>query len=138
MANGGIFGSASATRGRSTAGCRASNDYIFAIVGEELGLIGCALVLALFALFAVAVFRMIRKHRRSVRARHLRRHRRLDPRPGAHQHRRRAADLPRAGRALPFMSQGGTSLLSVLLACGVLLSFARTLPAPSPAVPVRS
>jgi cell division protein FtsW len=27
------------------------------------------------------------------------------------------------------MSQGGTSLLSVLLACGVLLSFARTLPA---------
>ena len=32
------------------------------------------------------------------------------------------------GVPLPFMSQGGTSLLSVLLACGVLLSFARTLP----------
>ncbi|MFX6006812.1 hypothetical protein ABTF07_19765 [Acinetobacter baumannii] len=29
---------------------------------------------------------------------------------------------------LPFMSQGGTSLLSVLIACGVLLSCARTLP----------
>jgi len=29
---------------------------------------------------------------------------------------------------LPFMSQGGTSLLSVLVACGVLLSFARSLP----------
>jgi cell division protein FtsW len=32
------------------------------------------------------------------------------------------------GVPLPFMSQGGTSLLSVLIACGVLLSFARTLP----------
>ncbi|HYP72572.1 MAG TPA: FtsW/RodA/SpoVE family cell cycle protein, partial [Microbacterium sp.] len=36
---------------------------------------------------------------------------------------------PVLGVPLPFMSQGGTSLLSVLLACGVLLSFARTLPA---------
>ena len=37
--------------------------------------------------------------------------------------------FPVLGVPLPFMSQGGTSLLSVLLACGVLLSFARTLPA---------
>ena len=35
---------------------------------------------------------------------------------------------PALGVPLPFMSQGGTSLMSVLLACGVLLSFARTLP----------
>ncbi len=50
--------------------------------------------------------------------------------------------FPVLGVPLPFMSQGGTSLLSVLLACGVLLSFARTLPAPAPssvqAGPVRS
>ncbi|WP_336628572.1 MULTISPECIES: putative peptidoglycan glycosyltransferase FtsW [unclassified Microbacterium] len=139
MANGGIFG-LGLGNSRQKYGWlpAASNDYIFAIVGEELGLIGCALVLALFALFAVAVFRMIR----------------------------RTDDLfvrvtsggivvwilaqalinigvvlrvvPVLGVPLPFMSQGGTSLLSVLLACGVLLSFARTLPAPSPAVPVRS
>ena len=36
--------------------------------------------------------------------------------------------LPVLGVPLPFMSQGGTSLLSVLFACGVLLSFARTIP----------
>jgi cell division protein FtsW len=106
----------------------AANDYIFAIVGEELGLIGCAVVLALFALFAVGAFHIIRKTD--------------DPFV------RIVAGaitiwivgqalinigvvlrvLPVLGVPLPFMSQGGTSLLSVLLACGVLLSFARSLP----------
>jgi cell division protein FtsW len=33
------------------------------------------------------------------------------------------------GVPLPFMSQGGTSLLSAMMACGVLLAFARTIPA---------
>ncbi len=41
--------------------------------------------------------------------------------------------LPVFGVPLPFLSQGGTSLVSVLIACGVLLSFARTLPARAPA-----
>ncbi|KAA9143454.1 putative lipid II flippase FtsW [Microbacterium lushaniae] len=106
----------------------AANDYIFAIVGEELGLIGCAVVLGLFALFAVGAFHIIRKTD--------------DPFV------RIVAGaitiwivgqalinigvvlrvFPVLGVPLPFMSQGGTSLLSVLLACGVLLSFARTLP----------
>lgn len=112
----------------------AANDYIFAIVGEELGLIGCAVVLALFALFAVGAFHIIRKTN--------------DPFV-------RIASgaitvwivgqalinigvvlrvFPVLGVPLPFMSQGGTSLLSVLIACGVLLSFARTLPARAPAL----
>ncbi len=37
--------------------------------------------------------------------------------------------FPVLGVPLPFMSQGGTSLLSVLVASGVLLAFARSLPA---------
>jgi cell division protein FtsW len=107
----------------------AANDYIFAIVGEELGLIGCLVVLALFALFAIGAFHIIRKTD--------------DPFV------RIVAGgitvwivgqalinigvvlrvFPVLGVPLPFMSQGGTSLVSVLIACGVLLSFARTLPA---------
>src|SRR6478752_4607673 len=107
----------------------AANDYIFAIVGEELGLIGCIVVLALFALYAVGAFHIIRKTD--------------DPFV------RIAAGgitvwvvgqalinvgvvlrvFPVLGVPLPFMSQGGTSLLSVLVASGVLLAFARTLPA---------
>lgn len=107
----------------------ASNDYIFAIVGEELGLVGCLVVLSLFAVFAIGAFNVIRKTR--------------DPFV------RVVAGgitiwivgqalinvgvvlrlLPVLGVPLPFMSQGGTALLSVLLACGVLLSLARSLPA---------
>ena len=106
----------------------AANDYIFAIVGEELGLIGCAVVLALFALFAVGAFHVIRKTD--------------DPFvrivSGAITVWIVGQALinigvvlrvfPVLGVPLPFMSQGGTSLLSVLIASGVLLAFARTLP----------
>jgi len=106
----------------------AANDYIFAIVGEELGLIGCIVVLALFGLFAVGAFHVIRRTD--------------DPFVRivaggitiwvVGQAMVNVAVVlrvfPVLGVPLPFMSQGGTSLLSVLIACGVLLSFARTLP----------
>lgn len=106
----------------------AENDYIFAILGEELGLVGCIVVLVLFALFAVGAFHIIRKTDdpfvRIVSG---------------------AITIwivgqaiinigvvlrlfPVLGVPLPFMSAGGTSLLSVLLASGVLLAFARSLP----------
>ncbi len=130
MANGGIFGLGLGNSREKYAWLpAASSDYIFAIVGEELGLIGCALVLALFVLFAVAVFRMIRKSDDLF----------VRVTSGAIVVWILAQALinigvvlrifPVLGVPLPFMSQGGTSLLSVLLACGVLLSFARTLPA---------
>lgn len=106
----------------------AENDYIFAILGEELGLVGCIVVLLLFALFAVGAFHIIRKTD--------------DPFV-------RIVSgaivvwivgqaiinigvvlrvLPVLGVPLPFMSAGGTALVSVLTASGVLLAFARTLP----------
>ncbi len=130
LANGGIFGlGLGNSREKYDWLPAAANDYIFAIVGEEVGLIGCIIVLGLFALFAVGAFHVIRKTD--------------DPFV------RIAAGgitvwvvgqalinigvvlrvFPVLGVPLPFMSQGGTSLLSVLIACGVLLSFARTLPA---------
>jgi len=138
LASGGIFGlGLGNSREKYQWLPAAANDYIFAIVGEELGLIGCAVVLALFALFAVGAFHIIRKTD--------------DPFV-------RIVSggitiwivgqalvnigvvlrvFPVLGVPLPFMSQGGTSLMSVLLACGVLLSFARTLPVrmPAPASP---
>lgn len=130
LANGGIFGLGLGNSREKYGWLPAqSHDYIFAILGEELGLIGCLVVLALFTLFAVGAFHVIRKTD--------------DPFV------RIVAGgitvwiigqalvnigvvlrlFPVLGVPLPFMSQGGTSLLSVLIACGVLLSFARTLPA---------
>jgi cell division protein FtsW len=132
MANGGIFGLGLGNSHEKYGWLpAASNDYIFAIVGEELGLIGCALVLGLFVLFAVAVFRMIRRSDDLF----------VRVTSGAIVVWILSQALinigvvlrvfPVLGVPLPFMSQGGTSLLSVLLACGVLLSFARALPAPA-------
>jgi cell division protein FtsW len=129
LAGGGIFGlGLGNSREKYDWLPAAEHDYIFAIVGEELGLIGCIVVLGLFTLFAVGAFHVIRKTD--------------DP------FIRIAAGgitvwivgqalvnigvvlrvFPVLGVPLPFLSQGGTSLLSVLMACGVLLSFARTLP----------
>ena len=119
----------------------AADDYIFAIVGEELGMLGCLVVLGLFAVLAVGIFRIVRRSDDIfVRA---------------------AAGgigvwiagqalvnvgvvlrvLPALGVPLPFLSAGGSSLIAVLIACGVLLALARTLPdgkAPVGAVPSRS
>ena len=129
MATGGFFGVGLGNSQEKYWLPAAANDYIFAIVGEELGLLGCLLVLVLFGCFAVGAFHIIRKT--------------SDPFV------RIAAGgivvwilgqalfnigvvlriFPVMGVPLPFMSQGGTSLLSVMLACGVLLAFARTIPA---------
>lgn len=134
MASGGIFGlGLGNSREKYDWLPAAANDYIFAIVGEELGLIGCIIILGLFAMFTVGVFHIIRKTD--------------DPFV-------RIVSggivvwiigqalinigvvlrvFPVLGVPLPFMSQGGTALVSVLLACGVLLSFARTIPPASSA-----
>ncbi len=130
LAGGGIFGlGLGNSREKYDWLPAAANDYIFAIVGEELGLIGCAVILALFALFAVGAFHVIRKTD--------------DPFVRivsggitvwiVGQALINIGDVlrvfPVLGVPLPFMSQGGTSLLSVLVASGVLLAFARSLPA---------
>lgn len=134
LANGGVFGlGLGNSREKYSWLPAAAHDYIFAIVGEELGLIGCVVVLGLFTLFAVGAFHVIRKTD--------------DPFV-------RIVSggitvwivgqalinigvvlrvFPVLGVPLPFMSQGGTSLMSVLLATGVLLSLARSLPARAPA-----
>jgi len=131
MANGGIFGVGLGNSQEKYGWLPAAeNDYIFAIVGEELGLIGCALVLALFAAFAVGVFRIIRKTDNTfvrIAAGGI----------GVWVLGQALVNIgvvlrvfPVMGVPLPFMSQGGTALISVLAACGVLLGFARNLPSP--------
>ena len=106
----------------------AHNDFIFAIVAEELGVVGCTVVLTLFAVLAYTGMRIARRVE--------------DP------FRRLAAAgvtawlvgqaviniggvtglLPLTGVPLPFISDGGSALVVTLAAIGMLASFARAEP----------
>ena len=103
----------------------ANSDYVFAIIGEELGLVGCLAVLLMFGLLAFTGLRVARRN--------------ADPFV------RLAAGaatvwlcgqalinvgyvtglLPVTGIPLPFISAGGTSLLASIFVLGMLVSFAR-------------
>jgi cell division protein FtsW len=107
------------------------------VVAEELGVVGCAIVLALFAVLAYTGFRIARRCQ--------------DP------FRRLAAAgittwlvaqaviniggvvglLPITGLPLPFISDGGSALVVALAAAGILTSFARAEPDASRALHAR-
>jgi cell division protein FtsW len=112
----------------------AHTDFIFAVIGEELGVLGCALVVGLFVLIAVIGIRA------ALRA---------PDRFGTMLAVGATAwivgqavlnlgavvgVLPVTGVPLPFVSFGGTALVSTMIAAGVLVNVARQgarAPAPS-------
>lgn len=104
------------------------NDFILAIIGEELGIFGTLLVLALFGLLAYASYRIVTLAEDTFT-------------------RLAAAGvmvwflgqallnigsvigmLPIIGVPLPLVSSGGSALISALLGVGLLLALARSLP----------
>ncbi|HET9928334.1 MAG TPA: putative peptidoglycan glycosyltransferase FtsW [Rubrobacter sp.] len=117
---GGFFGSGAGSGGQGTYVPELGTDMIFALVGEELGLIGMVVVIAAFGFIALAGLR-IAMNAPSVMARCV------------------AAGLttmliaqatfnigaamvvlPLAGMTLPFVSYGGSSLLVCFAAVGIL------------------
>ncbi len=110
----------------------AHNDFIFTIIGEEFGLIGTTLVVALFALLAIAGIRVTLRHTDSF-VRILggsilvwligQAFVNIAVVTGV---------LPVVGVPLPFISYGGSALTFSLAAVGVLLSFARKIPESEP------
>ena len=130
LASGGVFG---VGLGNGTSKYEwvpnANTDYVFSVIGEELGLLGCTAVLALFALFAFTGLRITK----------------LSSDPFVRLVAGGAtvwicgqalinigyvtALLPVTGIPLPFISAGGTSLLTTLFVFGMLISFARHEPA---------
>jgi cell division protein FtsW len=110
----------------------AHTDFIFAIIGEEVGLIGCLLVLGLFAGLGLVGFQIAR---------------RAPDRFGmlvaagitawivgqaVINLGAVVALLPVSGITLPFLSAGGSSLVITMLAAGILANIARQSP-PAPA-----
>jgi cell division protein FtsW len=126
LGSGGVFG---AGPGNGRASYRwlpvAHTDSIFAIVGEELGLVGC---LVIIGLFGVVIYRGLQIARRAP-----------DPFGSllaagitsmlALQMLVNVAVLtgllPPSGIALPFISYGGSSLLTCMVGVGIMLSISR-------------
>lgn len=126
LAGGGVFGvGLGGSKAKWSWLPAADNDYIFAIIGEELGLIGALLVIALYVVLAATMLRAIGRARDRfgraviggimiwivgqafvnigvvIRV------------------------LPVLGVPLPLISAGGTALIACLLAIGVVISIAR-------------
>ena len=126
LAGGGLFGvGLGGSKAKWSWLPAADNDYIFAIIGEELGLIGALLVILLFIALAVVMLRVIQ---------------------GARDRFGKAVVggilvwivgqafvnigvvievFPVLGVPLPLISAGGTALIACLMAIGVVISIAR-------------
>ncbi|MGY1855834.1 putative lipid II flippase FtsW [Modestobacter sp. SYSU DS0290] len=107
----------------------AESDYIFAIIGEELGFLGCLVVIGLYGMLAHAGFRIARRStdrfvqlasiaitfwligQATINMGYV------------------VGLLPVTGVTLPLISAGGTSLVLTLFVIGLLARFARSEPA---------
>jgi UDP-N-acetylglucosamine--N-acetylmuramyl-(pentapeptide) pyrophosphoryl-undecaprenol N-acetylglucosamine transferase/cell division protein FtsW len=126
LASGGVFGVGLGNSHSKWSWLPAADtDFIFAIIGEELGLIGAVVVLLLFVMLAIVFLRII--------------HSSTDTFPRVTT----AAIMvwlifqafvniavvlgviPVLGVPLPLISAGGTAMISSMIAIGIVLSFAR-------------
>ncbi len=126
LASGGVFGVGLGNSHSKWSWLPAADtDFIFAIIGEELGLIGAVVVLLLFVMLAIVFLRII--------------HASTDPFARvttaaimvwliAQAFVNIAVVLgviPVLGVPLPLISAGGTAMISSMIAIGIVLSFAR-------------
>ncbi|MPV49520.1 cell division protein FtsW [Pseudactinotalea sp. HY160] len=126
---GGLFGvGLGASRSKWLYLPEADNDFIFAIIGEELGLLGALVVLGLYLLLAIGMMRIIKRH----------------PDPFAKIATAAIAAwvigqaliniasaigmAPVIGVPLPLISSGGSSLVTTMAALAFVIAFARTEP----------
>ncbi len=103
----------------------AHTDFVFAVIGEELGLAGTLGVLATFALLATAGLRLAFRHVDSYAANLALAITAMIILQAGVNMAVTVGLLPTKGLALPFLSYGGSALLVNLMEVGILLSVAR-------------
>lgn len=129
LAAGGIFGVGLGNSDAKWAGLPAAeNDYVFAIIGEELGMVGAVIVILLFAAIAIVLMRLLVKQREMFERVII---------GGvlvwiAGQAFINIAVViglaPVLGVPLPLISAGGSALISTLTAVGIVLGIAKNTP----------
>jgi cell division protein FtsW len=106
----------------------AESDYIFAIIGEELGFLGCLVVVTLYGVLAYAGFRIARRSAdRFVQLASVAITVWLVGQAAMNMG-YVVGLLPVTGVTLPLISAGGTSLVQTLFIIGLLARFARSEP----------
>ena len=138
LATGGIFGvGLGGSREKWNYLPEAHNDFIFAIIGEELGLLGTLMVLALFIALGLAMARIVVRH----------------PDPFVKIATSAVATwvmgqalinigvvigvFPVIGLPLPLVSAGGSALVTTMAALGMVINFARHEPGAQEALAAR-
>ncbi len=101
------------------------SDSIFAVIGEELGLVGCAVVIGLFVIFMIRGFRIARRAPDSFGSLVAAGVTTLIMVQAFYNIASMATIVPLAGVPLPFISFGGSSLVTVMAGVGLLLSVSR-------------
>ena len=106
----------------------AESDYIFAIIGEELGFLGCLVVVTLYGVLAYAGFRIARRSTdRFIQLASVAITVWLVGQAAMNMG-YVVGILPVTGVTLPLISAGGTSLVLTLFIVGLLARFARSEP----------
>ena len=101
------------------------NDFIFAIIGEELGLVGCAVVIMLFV---ILVYRCVRIALKCSNVFACMTVIGIGAQIGIQAALNIAvatSSMPVTGVALPFISYGGTSLIIFMSAVGIVLNISK-------------
>ncbi|MDR1427520.1 MAG: putative lipid II flippase FtsW [Bifidobacteriaceae bacterium] len=138
LAEGGWFGQGlGASRVKWEWLSQADTDFIFAVVGAELGLLGCLVVLILFGVLAVGLFQVVRLHPNRF----------CQIAVGAFTCWLLGQAivnigmviqvLPVVGVPLPFVSSGGSALIACLGAIGTVLGLLRNDPTVGPSLRAR-
>ena len=106
----------------------AENDFIFSVIGEELGLVGCAMVIFLF-IYQIWRIMVISRHATDKLGTY------MAFGVGAHValqvllHIGVVTSLiPNTGISLPYISYGGTALLLQLVEIGIVLNISKQIP----------
>ena len=131
FSEGGFFGKGPGEGTVKTVLPDAHADFIFAVIAEEYGVLACLVILGLFGLVAVRVF-----------ARHVHRANAFAPLAAAGlvllftlqaiiNMAVNVGLIPAKGITLPFISNGGSSMLAVGLTMGMLLAVTRRRPDPA-------
>ena len=110
----------------------AHTDYIVAIIGEELGLVGVGAVILMFLTLAVRGYQAAYRARDSFGCYLAAGITTMIGLQAAINLGVVMGSLPTKGLPLPFVSNGGSTLVVDLMAFGVLLNVSRGEPAPSP------